>query len=745
MNNSTHFSSSVDPFHFNLSTSTRIAPLTSALVALAWLVVLASTTTPASAQATSFGSINVCPSGKTTPAPCSATQTVTFNIPAGTTISSIAIVTTGIPDLDFKAEASDTSTALCKAQAYNSATTCTVDVTFAPLAAGLRKGAVELLDGSGDSLATSYIYGVGVGPQVAFDPSAAGLSRGSGFTGPEGLTVDATGNIFVADGGHAAIKEILASDNYSTIKTINLVSSSSNPIGVAVDGAGNLFVSDYFYSAVDEILAAGGYTTIKTVGSGFRGPFGLAVDGAGNVFVAESVNSAVNEILAAGGYTTVKTLGSGFANPTGVAVDAAGNVFVADYANAAVKEILAAGGYTNVQTLGSGFQFPVGIAVDAAGNVFVADFRSFGAEEILAAGGYTTIEKVGFFSEPDPIAVALDAAGNVFLLPFSAANSVRVLPRSQTPTFSFIPEFVGTTTYPPQSATVQNIGNAPLTFSGLSFTDAPNFTLVAGSGAPPDCTATFSLASSAECNLSIDFTPQSAGAFSGALVLTDNAANATAANQSIDVSGTGENPVVAEVSPTTLQFDPVPYPGNSETLPLTVTNIGTGILTITASSDGRGAIITGNGCGAGVASGKSCILQVEFSPVHLGFNTNTLSLQTNGYAGPQVPVRGTVTGVGSVNTVLQFGTVTGRGNSTTLPLTVTNYGVSGSVTVATETGATTFKVTSNGCAAGVTGYNSCIIDVEYKPVQMGSQTGYLKLIPSTGPEQIIVMTGNLVP
>jgi len=99
-----------------ITSKTRIPPLAVVLVALVCLAALASATTPASAQAINFGSINVCPAGKTTPAPCNVNKTVTFSIPAGTTISSIAILTTGIPDLDFKAKADDTGTTLCKAQ-----------------------------------------------------------------------------------------------------------------------------------------------------------------------------------------------------------------------------------------------------------------------------------------------------------------------------------------------------------------------------------------------------------------------------------------------------------------------------------------------------------------------------------------------------------------------------------------------------------------------------------------------------
>src|SRR5271170_1268798 len=125
-----------------------------------------------------------------------------------------------------------------------------------------------------------------------------------------------------------------------------LGSGFERPAGVAVDSNANVFVADSGHAQVKEILAAGGYITVNILGSGFSSPYGVAVDGSGNVFVTDA--NAVKEILAAGGYTTVNALGSGFLGPTGVAVDGNGNVFVADFSHNSVKEILAAGGYTTV-------------------------------------------------------------------------------------------------------------------------------------------------------------------------------------------------------------------------------------------------------------------------------------------------------------------------------------------------------------------------------------------------------------
>ena len=238
------------------------------------------------------------------------------------------------------------------------------------------------------------------------------VTLGSGFIHPFGVAVDAGGNVFVVDTDNSAVKEIVASGGYSTIKTLG--SGFANPRGVAVDAAGNLFIADTGNNAVKEIVASSGYVTVKTLAGGFDVPQGVAVDASGNVFVGDTGNNMVKVILASGGYVTVKTLAGGFNAPIGVAVDSSDNVFVADAANDAVKEIVAAGGYLTVNTLGSGFNHPAGVAVDAAGNVFVADSVNGVAKEILASNGYVTVSTLanGNFNSPQGIAVQ---GGTVFV------------------------------------------------------------------------------------------------------------------------------------------------------------------------------------------------------------------------------------------------------------------------------------------------------------------------------------------
>ena len=117
-------------------------------------------------QNVNFEDVEVCPSF----APCNYSLTLTYNLAANTTIGSIKVLTQGAPNLDFQPLAKDTSTTLCALQTYTSATTCTVDVTFAPLAPGQRNGAVQILDGSGNVLSTTLIYGTGIAPSDDLPP-----------------------------------------------------------------------------------------------------------------------------------------------------------------------------------------------------------------------------------------------------------------------------------------------------------------------------------------------------------------------------------------------------------------------------------------------------------------------------------------------------------------------------------------------------------------------------------------------
>src|ERR1019366_6055424 len=177
----------------------------------------------------------------------------------------------GSPNLDFSLG----STTCTGSQTAGSS--CTVNVTFAPGAPGLRRGAVQLTDSLGNLLASTLIHGIGQGPAIAFSPSAQ-TAVGSGLSGPRGVAVDGAGNVFIADLGNGRVVEVPAGGGAQT----TVGSGLAQPWGAAVDGAGNVFIGDYGSNQVLEIPADGSAQT--TVGSGLSGVDNVAVDGEGNVF-----------------------------------------------------------------------------------------------------------------------------------------------------------------------------------------------------------------------------------------------------------------------------------------------------------------------------------------------------------------------------------------------------------------------------------------------------------------------------
>lgn len=217
--------------------------------------------------------------------------TTNFAISAGTTVGTISVVTQGATGLDFTNAGSGT----CTIATYGSSASCTVNVTFTPLHPGPRYGAVEVLDGSGNLLATQFITAIGVSPQLIFAPDVQS-SLGGGFSQPDGVATDSSGNIYVADRANNAVKKIPSGCSTSSCVT-TIGGGFSSPYAIAVDGAGNVWVADNGNNAVKKI--PGGCTTsscVITVDGAIGSPAGLAVDGFGNVFVTDSSDGIVFEI-----------------------------------------------------------------------------------------------------------------------------------------------------------------------------------------------------------------------------------------------------------------------------------------------------------------------------------------------------------------------------------------------------------------------------------------------------------------
>jgi hypothetical protein len=146
------------------------------------------------------------------------------------------------------------------------------------------------------------------------------------------------------------------------------------------------------------------------------------------------------------------------------------------------------------------------------------------------------------------------------------------------------------------------------------------------------------IAPNASCTINVTFTPTATGARTGALTLTDNAANSP---QTITLSGTGVLPVVS-LSPTSLTFAGQTVSTTSASQPIILKNTGAGVvtsLTIAASGD----FAQTHNCKTPIGSGDSCTINVTFTPTATGNRTGALTLTDNAANSPQ---KVTLTGTG---------------------------------------------------------------------------------------------------
>jgi sugar lactone lactonase YvrE len=193
------------------------------------------------------------------------------------------------------------------------------------------------------------------------------------------LAVDSAGDLFLSDEGNKLVTEVPAGGG----PQITLASGLSEPEGIAVDESGNVYVAD----AANELLklpATGGKPIVFA--TGMQRPTGVAVDGSGDVFVSvinAQQEEEVVELSPRGAVKrTVDTHHQGLLG--GLAVDPSGNIYVGSNYYPWVLKIALNGTTTEI---GTGLMYPFGVATDAAGDLFIADVGNQQIDEIPAGGG----------------------------------------------------------------------------------------------------------------------------------------------------------------------------------------------------------------------------------------------------------------------------------------------------------------------------------------------------------------------
>jgi len=219
---------------------------------------------------------------------------------------------------------------------------------------------------------------------------------------PQGLAVDSTGNVYIADTLNNRVRRVDADGTITTVAGGG-ETKLSYPTGLAIGLGDTLYIADTGNNVIRQLGSDGAIQTVAGTGeAGYRGeagfavdavlhaPGGLAFDSEGNLYVADTLNQRVRRIDVDGHIGTVAGTGvpgylgdgrSGIyaelnlaSNPLegigqGLAVDSQGDVFIADALNHRVRRLDVKG---TISTLAQ-MKLPLGLAVDTQGAVYVAD------------------------------------------------------------------------------------------------------------------------------------------------------------------------------------------------------------------------------------------------------------------------------------------------------------------------------------------------------------------------------------
>jgi len=317
-----------------------------------------------------------------------------------------------------------------------------------------------------------------------------GLAINTRLNKPRGVWVDASGNIYIADTENNRIRMVDATTKIITTIAGNGGSSYTGdngraidaelhkPNGVVVDVSGNIYIADTDNNAIRMVYDEAGTMNITTVaGTGSGGysgddmpatsttlhkPRGVWLDESGNILIADADNNRVRMVYDDGGtlmITTVAGNGSGdysgddgpatlasLKKPHAVCVYEAlapAYLVIADPSNHRIREVnLKTGIITKVAgTLWSGYNgdnrsatsarlyYPFGVHVDPSHNTYIADTYNHRIRKVNGKTGIITtvagIGAKGFSGDGGPATSArlrypfnvfLDSTGNIYIV-----------------------------------------------------------------------------------------------------------------------------------------------------------------------------------------------------------------------------------------------------------------------------------------------------------------------------------------
>ncbi|HTA81353.1 MAG TPA: T9SS type A sorting domain-containing protein [Bacteroidia bacterium] len=279
----------------------------------------------------------------------------------------------------------------------------------------------------------------------------------NGLNAPGGVAIDKKGNIYIADTYNEQVRKVNTSGIMTTIAGTGANGYSGDggqataaefnyPQGLAVDDTGNIYIADVYNNRVRKVNTNGIITTVAGNGtSGYNGdggpataarlyePLRMIFDSVGNLYIDDWWNSCVRKVNSGGIISTIVGKGTGNAGntgdggpataaklsfPKGIAFDKAGDLYIADFLNNRVRVINAkgiitdfAGKYGITGFAGDGgwadqatFDNPLQMAADDSGNVYICDADNNRIRKVSRS-----VKPVAFFTENDSTVCANDS------------------------------------------------------------------------------------------------------------------------------------------------------------------------------------------------------------------------------------------------------------------------------------------------------------------------------------------------
>jgi DNA-binding beta-propeller fold protein YncE len=238
----------------------------------------------------------------------------------------------------------------------------------------------------------------------------------AGTAHPEGITVDARGNFYVADfdvSGNTSVGTIVVFDhNGRWLRTLQVGNGSALLLGIAFNPVtGDLLVCDLGKSQVLKVDPQNGASSVFAPIPGAGGPNALAFDAAGNVYISDSFQATIWRTPKTGGapdpWVSDPLLGTAGVPPfgaNGLAFNGnASSLFVANTGNDTIVRIPlpngAGGAPGTPEVFVNSINGADGLIIDAADNLWVAANQSDEIVVVDSAG--RVIAKLGDFDGID--------------------------------------------------------------------------------------------------------------------------------------------------------------------------------------------------------------------------------------------------------------------------------------------------------------------------------------------------------